>query len=109
MYSARVLKNVIDEDGLSLRELSVIKPTRYTWKDKRDERLHIGGIADDIQQVLPEVVYRTPDGILTMDYGNAAFAIASSLIKPMIEHESEIVSLKRKVRELEEEVKRLRA
>lgn len=109
MYSQRSLKNVIDEDGLSLRELSIIKPTRYTWKDKRDERLHIGGIADDIQQVLPEVVYRTPDGVLTMDYGNAAFAIASSLIKPMIEHESEIVSLKRRVRELEEEVKRLRA
>ena len=109
MYSQRSLKNVIDEEGLSLRELSVIKPTRYTWKDKRDERLHIGGIADDIEQVLPEVVYRTPDGVLTMDYGNAAFAIASSLIKPMIEHESEIVSLKRRVRELEEEVKRLRA
>lgn len=109
MYSQKSLKNVIDERGLSLRELSVIKPTRYTWKDKRDERLHIGGIADDIQQVLPEVVYRTPDGVLTMDYGNAAFAIASSLIKPMIEHESEIVSLKRRVRELEEEVKRLRA
>lgn len=109
MYSARVLKNVIDERGLSLRELSVIKPTRYTWKDNRDDRLHIGGIADDIEQVLPEVVYRTPDGVLTMDYGNAAFAIASSLIKPMIEHESEIVSLKRKVRELEEEVKRLKS
>lgn len=109
MYSARVLKNVVDERGLSLRELSVIKPTRYTWKDKRDERLHIGGIADDIQQVLPEVVYRTPDGILTMDYGNAAFAIASSLIQPVISHEERIARLERENRELKEEVKRLKS
>ena len=109
MYSARVLKNVIDERGLSLRELSVIKPTRYTWKDKRDERLHIGGIADDIQQVLPEVVYRTPDGILTMDYGNAAFAIASSLIQPVISHEERIARLERENRALKEEVKRLKS
>lgn len=109
MYSARVLKNVIDERGLSLRELSVIKPTRYTWKDNRDDRLHIGGIADDIQQVLPEVVYRTPDGVLTMDYGNAAFAIASSLIKPIISHEERIARLERENRELKEEIKRLRA
>lgn len=109
MYSARVLKNVIDERGLSLRELSVIKPTRYTWKDKRDDRLHIGGIADDIQQVLPEVVYRTPDGILTMDYGNAAFAIASSLIQPVISHEERIARLERENRALKEEVKRLKS
>lgn len=109
MYSARVLKNVVDERGLSLKELSVIKPTRYTWKDKRDERLHIGGIADDIEQVLPEVVYRTPDGVLTMDYGNAAFAIASSLIQPVISHEERIARLERENRELKEEIKRLRA
>ena len=108
MYSARVLKNVVDERGLSLRELSVIKPTRYTWKDKRDERLHIGGIADDIEQVLPEVVYRTPDGVLTMDYGNAGFAIASSLIQPVISHEERIARLERENRALKEEIERLK-
>ena len=93
MYSMRALKNVVDERGLSLSELSTIKPTRYTWKDGRDDRLHIGGIADDVIKVLPEVVYKTSDGTLTMDYGNAAFAIASSLIKPMINHEERIALL----------------
>ena len=100
-YSMRKLKNVVDERGLSLSELSTIKPTRYTWKDGRDNRLHFGGIADDIQQVLPEVVYKTSDGILTMDYGNAAFAVASSLIEPVVDHEKRIAML-------EEEYKQLR-
>lgn len=108
MYSQRSLKNVVDERGLSLSELSAIKPTRYTWKDDRDNRIHFGGIADDIQQVLPEVVYNA-NGVLTMDYGNAGFAIASSLIKPVIDHEQRIKALEKENEELKQEIKRLRA
>ena len=108
MYSMRKLKNVVDERGLSLDELRTIKPTRYTWKDGRDNRIHFGGIADDIQQVLPEVVYNA-NGVLTMDYGNAGFAIASSLIKPVIDHEQRIKALEKENEELKQEIKRLRA
>ena len=108
-YSQRSLKNIVDERGLSLEELSVIKPTRYTWKDKRDESIHIGGIADDVMKVLPEVVIKTNDNILTMDYGNAGFAIAASLIKPVVDHEERIRRLERENRELKEQVKRLSA
>lgn len=108
MYSSRKLKDIVDERGLSLEELALIKPTRFTWKDKRDDRTHIGGIAEDIQMVLPEVIYRTSDDILTMDYGNAAFAIASSLIKPVIDHEERIAVLERENKSLKEEIKRLK-
>lgn len=109
MYSMRALKNVVDERGLSLNELSTIKPTRYTWKDGRDNRLHFGGIADDIQQVLPEVVYSTSEGILTMDYGNAAFAVASSLIQPVVDHEKRIAMLEEENKQLRQEVELLKA
>ena len=107
-YSQRSLKNVIDERGLSLEELSRIKPTRYTWRDGRDSLVHIGGIADDVEQVLPEVVRRTEDGILTMDYACAAFAISSSLIKPVSEHERRISELQNRVKELECEIEQLK-
>lgn len=109
MQSARILKNIVDERGLSLAELSVIKPTRYTWKDKRDDRIHIGGIADDIEKVLPEVIYKTSDGTLTMDYGNAGFAIASSLIQPVVDHEARIAALEKENKELKEQLNRLSA
>ena len=109
MYSQRSLKNIQDDRGLSLGELEAIKPIRYTWKDNRDNRLHFGGIADDIQQVLPEVVYKTNDGVLTMDYGNAAFAIASSLIKPVVDHEKRIAMLEEENKQLRQEVERLKS
>ena len=108
MYSMRALKDVVDERGLSLDELVQIKPTRYTWKDGRDDRLHIGGIADDVRKVLPEVVYETAEGVLTMDYGNAAFAVAASLIQPVMSHEERISMLEKENRELKIEVERLK-
>lgn len=109
MYSARKLKNITDERGLSLEELSVIKPTRFTWKDGRDDKVHIGGIADDVMKVLPEVIYKTgEDNTLTMDYGNAAFAIAASLIKPVVNHEERIKLLEDENKRLKEEVEQLK-
>lgn len=108
MYSQRSLKNVVDERGLSLDELATIKPTRYTWKDGRDERVHIGGIADDVERVMPEVVRRTKDGVLTMDYACAAFAMSASLIQPVSEHERRIGELERENIALREELELLR-
>ena len=108
MQSARKLKNIQDERGLSLEELKIIKPTRFTWKDNRDEKIHIGGIADDVMKVLPEVIYKTDDDTLTMDYGNAAFAIAASLIKPVINHEQRIKVLEEENEQLKREIEQLK-
>ena len=107
-YSQKSLKNILDERCLSLDELNMIKPIRYTWKDNRDNRIHIGGIADDIFKVLPEVIYKTDDGTLTMDYGNAAFAIASSLIKIVTNHEQRIKMLEEENKKLKLELERLK-
>ena len=109
MYSARKLKNIQDERGLSLEELSTIKPIRFTWKDGRDDRIRIGGIAEDVMKVLPEVIYKTRENdTLTMDYGNAAFAISASLIKPVINHEERIRQLEEEVRILRQENEQLK-
>lgn len=108
MYSQRSLKDVVDEEGLSLEELATIKPTRFTWKDGRDEKVHIGGIADDVQKVLPEAVRETPEGILTMDYPVASFAVASSLVKPVTNHEERIAELERENKQLREELEMIK-
>lgn len=107
MYSQRSLKNILSYDGLSLEQLSVIKPIKFTWKDGRDNRYHVGGVADDVETVVPEVVYSAND-FLTMDYGNAGFYVAASLIKPVIDHETRIKQLECRVKELEQENKQLK-
>lgn len=99
--SSLVLKNVLNRDCLTLEQLSRIKPARFTWKDERDRVVHIGGIADEVKAVIPEVVHEQEDGTFTMEYANAAFAMSASLVKYVkqnqerIEYlESEIVRLK---------------
>lgn len=107
MYSQRSLKNILSYEGLSLEQLSVIKPIKFTWKDGRDNRYHVGGVADDVATVVPEVVYSAND-FLTMDYGNAGFYVAASLIKPVIDHELRIKILEQENKALREEINQLR-
>lgn len=109
MFSQLSMKNVIDYEGLSLAQLAHIRPARFTWKDGRDNRIHVGGIADEVMQILPEVIYQTSDDKLTMDYGSAAFYVGASLIKPVIDHEKRIAELERENAELKRKVERLSA
>ena len=59
--------------------------------------------------IMPEVVFKGSDGVLSMDYASAAFAIGASLIKPVSEHELKIKELECKVQELENELKLLKS
>ena len=97
--SQRDLKNIIDEKVLSLDDMNTINPTRFTWKDNRDEDIHYGGIAEDIQQVIPEVVHKSGDN-LTVEYANAAFAMVTSLVK-------HVKDLEQRLSKLEEDYKQL--
>jgi hypothetical protein len=107
--SSRVLKNIVGEKPtyLSMEDMMRIKPYRYTWKDKRDDKIHAGGIADEVLEVLPEVIITDGEGIHSMDYGQASFTVATSLTPHVKKHEQEIEALKRRVAELEELVTKL--
>ena len=106
--SARALKNIIDQRSLTLEQLSVIKPTRFTWKDGRDNEIHAGGIADDVMTVIPEVVRKAADGTLSMNYSSASFVMAASLVDIVSDLSNQVRMLKVKIREMEEEIHRLK-
>jgi hypothetical protein len=53
------LKDIISQDG------DVIK---FTWKDKRDELIHIGYVAQEIQKTNPDQVQEDKDGMLSVNY-----------------------------------------
>ncbi len=107
--SSRVLKNIVNDEPtyLSMEDMLKIKPYRYTWKDGRDDKVHAGGIADEVLEVLPEVIVTDSEGIHSMDYGQASFTVATSLAPHVNRHEEEIDALKRRVKELEDLVPKL--
>lgn len=111
--SDRKLKNIEYEgDGLDLDALKKVKVAKWHWKDKRDKRQHIGGVADNLAEVMPEVVFESEeeDGTTTSSiaYGKAGFSIAASLIAPVARHEDRIKELEKNIEKMQKELNQLR-
>lgn len=53
------LKDIISQDG------DVI---RYKWKDGRDDKIHVGYSAQEVQKVMPDAVNEGEDGMLSVNY-----------------------------------------
>lgn len=111
--SDRRLKDMEYEgEGLGLDMLRKVKVAKWKWKDKRDKRTHIGGVADNLAEVMPEVVFESEDddGTKTSSiaYGKAGFSIAASLIAPVASHEDKIKELERNIEKMQKELDKLR-
>jgi hypothetical protein len=108
--SSRVLKDIVGDAPtyLTLAELMAIKPYRYTWKDGRDKKVHAGGIADEVLEILPEVVITDVKNIHSMDYGQAAFTMAASLTPYVGDHERRIKDLEAENNALKQEIEKLK-
>ena len=57
--SDRRLKNVVKRDG---------DVAYFKWKDARDSKLHIGYLAQEVQQLLPDQVRADNKGMLSVNY-----------------------------------------
>lgn len=53
------LKDIISQDGDTIK---------FTWKDKRDDKKHIGYVAQEIQKTYPDQVSQDDNGMLTVNY-----------------------------------------
>ena len=68
-------KTVIEQINLSLKQIANAPTIRFkwnNWKIKDDGKTHIGGIAQYMQQLLPETVLEA-DGMLNMDYATTGY------------------------------------
>ncbi|MGE8365981.1 tail fiber domain-containing protein [Cupriavidus sp.] len=64
----RVKRDIVTiEDGLGMVER--MHGRRYTRSDIGDGRVHVGVIAQELREVLPEAVIEGADGLLSVDYG----------------------------------------
>lgn len=70
----------------------------FTRSDLDDGKRHVGVIAQEIQQVLPEAVESSEDGMLSVAYGN----LVALLIEGMKEQKKEIDDLKKRLDKIEE-------
>lgn len=89
------LKNFKDD----IKALDVVSeiPTKYfTWKEDENQESQIGTSAQEVEKLYPELVSKTEDDTLTVDYAKLSI-IALAAIKEL---KAEIQSLKEEVKQL---------
>jgi hypothetical protein len=81
--------------------LMQLRPVDYLWKhqaaSEEPDRRNLGFIAQEVQQVFPELVSTSPDGMLGVEYTG----LISPLVKALQEAMAEIADLKARVAALE--------
>ena len=71
-----------------------MRGVEYNRTDSKDKSKKVGVIAQEIKEVLPEVVFEQEDGMLGVSYGN----IVGVLIEAIKEQQKQIDELKAKLK-----------
>lgn len=88
----------ISETIISIDNISTIK---YEWKDGRDERIHIGYGAQDVEKVLPDAVFTDKEGLKSVNYDEVH-------TYKLMQQERMIKDLQQQIEDLKKLVKRKR-
>lgn len=103
------LKDIIGAPSLSIQDIAASPLVRFRWKGRPTGPVAVGTLAQYWLTRLPEVVYTDPDGYYAVQYGVLADAKATVVARVALRHEREIDRLKRRVEELEQQVRLLKA
>lgn len=85
----------------SLAKILALKGVSYHWKKDEfksrgfDDRMQIGFIAQDMEKVLPELVYTGNDGYKAVSYDKLTAVLVEALKDLKIKNEKEIAELKK--------------
>lgn len=90
------LKNIISNIQYSSEEIASLRSVKYTWKNK-NEKVHIGSIAQDVERIIPEVVNTDNEGYKSLDYATLGAIGVISLAREIVELKKEIKELKSKL------------
>ncbi len=78
----RLKKNIEHWDSGHLVDIVSIRPAQYEWREKADEKISIGVIAQELKEIFPEAIKETSDGYLQVNY-NVLAVVAIQGIKEL--------------------------
>ena len=84
------------EDIKALDTVDQIPTKHFTWKEDKNKESQIGTSAQEVEKLYPELVSKTEDDILTVDYAKLSI-VALAAIKEL---KAEIQSLKEEIKQL---------
>ncbi|MFA6233052.1 MAG: tail fiber domain-containing protein [Bacteroidota bacterium] len=108
------LKTDIRPLGASLEKILRLQGVRYNWKSDPDGADRIGFIAQEVEEVIPEVVYTNPvDGYKGLNYAELTAVLTEAmkeqqvLIDALRQRTEEVAALRQRVHQLESQYSRI--
>lgn len=96
-------KDIVEEISLSLKDIAESPTIRFKWNGWNipdDGKTHLGGIAQYVQNILPECILDA-DGVLNMDYATTAYIYSVQTARHLRKYETKT---DKKIRKLEKEI-----
>ena len=87
-------------DGLTIEQIASMPIIKFTWRDRPEEGLQVGSVAQEWQKILPQSVHNSKDDYLSFSYGVAALVSSISTARKVVDHEKRIAELERENKEL---------
>lgn len=92
------LKDIIDYNAVPhIDDIANAPAIHFTWKNKRDKKIHVGTIAQYWQKITPECVHQSRRRFLTMNYDVIALVNTIALAREINALKHEITELRNKV------------
>ena len=89
-------KDVKGDVGLTVSEVANAPAVKFLWKDRRQEGMQVGSIAQYWKKVMPEAVVENADGELTMSYGVIALLASIATARKVEDLERRVNLLEQK-------------
>lgn len=108
-YSSDIrAKTIIERPKLSLNSIANAPVIKFKWNGynnlKDDNKLHIGGIAQYIEKILPECVIGQKDDFLSFDYATTGYVFSVLTARHLLSYETRTDRI---IRKLKERIRRL--
>lgn len=91
------LKNILTRPNYSAEQLASLPLVKYTWKDKENDSIHLGSIAQNAEEDFAELVQTDDKGYKSLDYATLGAIGVISLAREIVELRKEIKELKSKL------------
>lgn len=113
MYSDQRKKTILNHVELSLKQIADAPLIQHYYNSDQNKTTHVGSIAQYWYGLNDWFCKEDSDGYLTMEIQNCALASAISIARELDRYESKtdktIRKMKKRIKELEDEVERLRS
>ena len=104
----RLKQDIVDAEPM-LARLMQLPFRRYHYKDAPDARLELGVIAQEVESLFPDLIGKSPDGMLTVGYTSFATIACKALQEYKTHTDADLSKLNEQIHERDTKIEALEA